>query len=223
MPSICAQGQSSPSNIRSDVYTFLYAGINFKPCSAIGCSIWNNGYNDYHCDMRQNFIKKVPGVPSEDNEPYCKSTKFEYARNKCFKGCKRFFDGCNVCTCKSNGKFEACTKKFCFPGSLQEPRCIEPEGCPLQFCPHGKRCKLVRSKHNPCGKLVVVWDQTYKCDPLSEWNEWERKNCLKKADNYDELGCLWQQCCKLSPPGFQGWRKRKYCNKSAFCLKCKYA
>ena len=37
--------------------------------------------------------------------------------------CIVYFDGCNTCTKMGGGV--ACTKKFCDPGSMQKPYCME--------------------------------------------------------------------------------------------------
>lgn len=39
--------------------------------------------------------------------------------------CTAYFDGCNTCTKMQNGTVTACTKKFCSPEVMQEPKCLE--------------------------------------------------------------------------------------------------
>mmetsp|Transcript_182 Transcript_182/g.581 ORF Transcript_182/g.581 Transcript_182/m.581 type:complete len:342 (-) Transcript_182:23-1048(-) len=42
----------------------------------------------------------------------------------CPRGCQSFFDGCNTCTCRSDG-LAICTKRFC--ESLQPSKCLDEE------------------------------------------------------------------------------------------------
>jgi len=41
----------------------------------------------------------------------------------CPPGCLLWFDGCNSCTCDEDGSLEACTLRFCPPGTEKPPRC----------------------------------------------------------------------------------------------------
>jgi len=36
-----------------------------------------------------------------------------------------YFDGCNNCTKMQEGSVTACTKKYCAPEVMQEPKCLQ--------------------------------------------------------------------------------------------------
>jgi len=190
-------------------------GLDFSPCSARGCAAWNDGYGTVHfCDLKGNVIHTSP---RKDGEPFCESTEFsDFRCDRCFKGCKTFYDGCNTCKCANDGTFLGCTKIFCFRKA--QPRCLDPEECPHHECPPGKTCELAPKPTNGCGKFKVLKGSTYRCDPLSEWSKLERKECLKK-NNYDTLGCIGSICCTKQGSGPGGVKRQNYCNQSEFC-KC---
>jgi len=194
--------------------TNFQPGIDFTPCSVLGCRKWTDGCSKWHCS-----VDGVPGFAHIKScmlsgAPKCTSTKNYWAADKCWKGCKTFFDGCNTCSCKANGEFKSCEKKVCT--KYVEPKCLFPDRCPQLRCPAGKRCKFVQKKDNPCGKLVKM-KSTYKCDPLSEWRKWEQNNCLKNGRSMAELGCIKSQCCSTRNIPFGGQKKLDYCRLSNFC------
>lgn len=149
-------------------------------CST-GCSSWFDGCNACSCMDGKVGACTEMACPNSKGQPKCldkpATPSTPIGKGYCSKGCRRWFDGCNMCQCSIDGKIAGCTEKECKEKS--RPKCVDEStrsgtsvsGGGVNSCPRTcsrwydgcNACSCKDGKIGACTKKACLRKERPKC------------------------------------------------------------